>query len=84
MSKKLRLSKADYFRSRLQNAIDNKLIEKANYFENRLIAMNEPTYKTEGMEVHNKKLGKFAARLSQYKPLNPHEKQKNNIKNNLK
>ena len=33
MSKKLRLSKADYFRSRLQNAIDNKLIEKANYFE---------------------------------------------------
>jgi hypothetical protein len=59
MSKKLRLSKADYFRSRLQNAIDNKLIEKANYFENRLIAMNEPTYKTEGMEVHNKKLGKL-------------------------
>ena len=59
MTKKLRLSKADYFRSRLQNAIDNKLIEKANYFENRLIAMNEPTYKTEDMEVHNKKFGKL-------------------------
>ena len=53
-----RMPKADYFRKRYQNALDNNLTDKAKYYEGRLIAMNEPTYKVEGMEVHNKKIGK--------------------------
>lgn len=54
-----RVPKADYFRTRLQNARDNDLTEKANYYEGRLIAMNEPTYKVEGLEVNSEKLGKL-------------------------
>ena len=54
-----RVPKADYFRTRLQNALDNNLTKKANYYESRLIAMNEPTYKVEGLEVTSEKLGKL-------------------------
>ena len=54
-----RVAKADYFRTRLQNALNNNLTKKANYYESRLIAMNEPTYKVEGLEVTSEKLGKL-------------------------
>ena len=57
MSNKKRVPKADYFRMRYQNAVDNNLTEKATYYESRLIEMNEPTYKVGEFEVHTKKLG---------------------------
>jgi len=59
MSNKKRVPKAEYFRTRYQNAVDNNLTEKASYYESRLIEMGEPTYKVGGMEVHTKKLGKI-------------------------
>ena len=54
-----RLPKADYFRTRYQQAIDSNQSEKAKYYETRLIEMNEPTYKVGKFEVHAKKLGKI-------------------------
>ena len=56
---KKKQSKADYFRTKYQNAINNNLTQKAAYYENRLIQMDEPTYKVKGMEVNTKKLGKI-------------------------
>ena len=56
---KKKQSKADYFRARYQNALDNNLTQKAAYYESRLIQMQEPIYKVENMEVHAKKLGKI-------------------------
>ena len=59
MSNKKRVPKAEYFRTRYQNAIDNNLTDKANYYEDRLNQMNEPTYKVGDFEVRSKKLGKI-------------------------
>ena len=56
---KKKQSKSDYFRTRYQNALDNNLTQKAAYYENRLIQMDEPTYKVKGMEVNTRKLGKI-------------------------
>ena len=62
------LSKADYFRKRYMNAIENNLKDKASYYEQRLINMNEPTYiSNDGqMRVKSKKLGKITQHNIQF------------------
>lgn len=40
-----RLPKADYFRMRYNNAIENGLTSKAEYYKSRLDQMNEPIIK---------------------------------------
>lgn len=40
---KTRLPKADYFRKRLAEAIENGRTSKADYYRGRLEAMGEPT-----------------------------------------
>ena len=54
-------NKADYFRKRYMNAIENNLKDKASYYEQRLINMNEPTYiSNDGqMKVKSKRLRKI-------------------------
>ena len=41
MSNKKRVPKAEYFRMRYQNAVENNLTEKAEYFKSRLISMGK-------------------------------------------
>lgn len=40
--KKERMPKADYFRKRYKNALDNGLTQKAEYYKSRLEQMKEP------------------------------------------
>ena len=60
--------KAEYFRKRYMNAIDNNLKDKASYYEQRLIDMNEPTYISDDgeMKVKSKKLGKITQHNIQF------------------
>jgi len=44
--KKARLPKADYFRSRYADAVENGLTSKAAYYKSRLEQMSEPLAKT--------------------------------------
>ena len=65
MSNKKRVPKAEYFRMRYQNAVENNLTEKAEYFKSRLISMGkwevvqdeDFPYISDGIEVKSDKIG---------------------------
>tara|TARA_R110000824_G_scaffold198648_1_gene382706 strand:- start:221 stop:514 length:294 start_codon:yes stop_codon:yes gene_type:complete len=67
-AKNLREPKADYFRRRYMEAIEDNLKDIASYYEQRLIDMNEPTYISDDgeMKVKAKKLGKITQHNIQF------------------
>ncbi len=48
MGKQERMPKADYFRMRYANAIENGLTKKAEYYKDRLEKMGEPLQESTG------------------------------------
>lgn len=53
MKKQKRLPKAEYFRGRYNNAVENGLTSKAEYYKKRLVDMGEWTTITETTKYGN-------------------------------
>jgi|TARA_Y100000033_G_scaffold50920_1_gene62835 hypothetical protein len=65
------MPKADYFRMRLQNAIDNGLTRKANYYRSRLAEMGEQATKQATKPVTQADKDSLKARVA---AKSPHER----------